>query len=791
MKKLIALGLAMLMALTFITVALAEEPLAYSSAWKIKVSSDYGDTAKKAFDGNPATYWHTNYVAEGGTIKSHDECPHTMTVTFPSIYTVSGWRYTPRTDNATGTVRAYEIYTSKDGKAFNKVYTGSFTWDTVAAMRESKEAYWNSEKVRAVRIVVTDGEAGYATAAEIEFLSDSAETVAGQLYSYQPSWSVEASDAWEATPITKAFDGNPATYWHSEYTVENGAVVSHIDCPHTITVTLPEVIDLCGWRYTPRTDNGAGVVYNYTIHASEDGVNFTDAYVGNFAWEGNAGAYKAQDAMWTTVKAKVVKIEITASNGGYGTAAEIAFMTGNITVEEEKYEGVTDTGVYKLSRKKWLATASSARSGNSVSLTLDGSEKSYWHSDYVAVDGRVTDKDSAPYYLEYTLPEVTNVSGVSFMPREETDNGMILEMNIEVSDSDDGEYMMIREGATFGMVVAEQNIPFAANLPVKRIRVTVVRGGNGFAAMAEFYAWAEDDEKEQATYENYEELADLYDIYYVDGTEFIAECVTPSWAEHIPNSAFDGEDKSYWQTETCYGEQLLDIDMGRPYTVNQIVYTPRQSQDMHGCWLKVSVEGSLDGISFHEIVPAVRLDRDLSDKILYFDQDETIQYVTFHIIDYNANRVSAAEIRFGQSKAAYDAAKNELSESYVLKIGSPTISVNHAGIASEKTLDVAPFIINGSTMIPLRGLLEEMGASITWNGENDTIGIEKGAFTMTLQIWNYLVYVADPRYGNIKYTLRTAPIIRDSRTFVPIRFVSEVLGYTVDWDGETQTVSIH
>ena len=59
-----------------------------------------------------------------------------------------------------------------------------------------------------------------------------------------------------------------------------------------------------------------------------------------------------------------------------------------------------------------------------------------------------------------------------------------------------------------------------------------------------------------------------------------------------------------------------------------------------------------------------------------------------------------------------------------------------------------------------------------------------------LQIQNKLVYVEDPVYGHTMYTLNSAPRIKDSRTFIPVRFVSEMLGYNVAWDGATQTITI-
>ncbi|MDO5479926.1 MAG: copper amine oxidase N-terminal domain-containing protein [Clostridia bacterium] len=128
---------------------------------------------------------------------------------------------------------------------------------------------------------------------------------------------------------------------------------------------------------------------------------------------------------------------------------------------------------------------------------------------------------------------------------------------------------------------------------------------------------------------------------------------------------------------------------------------------------------------------------------------------------------------------------------FVKKIGEKKIEVLH-GEGKTIELDVSPFIVNGATLIPLRGLLEEMGAEITWNGEDQSILVksEKVNMEFTLQIANKLVYVKHPTYGDIRYTLLTTPEIKDNRTFIPLRFVSEILGYEVFWDGESQTIDI-
>jgi len=98
---------------------------------------------------------------------------------------------------------------------------------------------------------------------------------------------------------------------------------------------------------------------------------------------------------------------------------------------------------------------------------------------------------------------------------------------------------------------------------------------------------------------------------------------------------------------------------------------------------------------------------------------------------------------------------------------------------------VAPVIENGSTLVPLRIISENMGASVTWNGEERSVTIEKGDTNIYLVLDQTDVTVN----GQVK-TLAVAPKSIDGSTMVPIRFVSENLDCAVSWDGANQTVSI-
>lgn len=108
---------------------------------------------------------------------------------------------------------------------------------------------------------------------------------------------------------------------------------------------------------------------------------------------------------------------------------------------------------------------------------------------------------------------------------------------------------------------------------------------------------------------------------------------------------------------------------------------------------------------------------------------------------------------------------------------------------TELSLPVEPFIDNDRTLVPLRGVFESVGANVLWDQDTQSIFISKnmddGMKAIVMQIGNADVFV-----GEEKKTLDTAPKIVGDSTFVPLRFVIDELGETVEWDQNTYTVDI-
>lgn len=91
--------------------------------------------------------------------------------------------------------------------------------------------------------------------------------------------------------------------------------------------------------------------------------------------------------------------------------------------------------------------------------------------------------------------------------------------------------------------------------------------------------------------------------------------------------------------------------------------------------------------------------------------------------------------------------------------------------------NMRPFIDNNSrTQVPLRTLAEAMGFEVVYENKTKTITIPTNGGNVVLQIGSNKVQTPD---GTI--SMDTAAVVINGRTYVPIRFVSEALGWTVGY----------
>lgn len=116
-----------------------------------------------------------------------------------------------------------------------------------------------------------------------------------------------------------------------------------------------------------------------------------------------------------------------------------------------------------------------------------------------------------------------------------------------------------------------------------------------------------------------------------------------------------------------------------------------------------------------------------------------------------------------------------------MTIGKKDYSIN----SEKKKMDTVPFIQDSRTLVPVRFVAESIGAQVEWDAEKQLVKITNNDSVMTLKV------------GENNYSLNdktsemdTKSIIKDSRTFIPIRFVAEALGLYVEYNDTDKIVTL-
>ena len=107
-----------------------------------------------------------------------------------------------------------------------------------------------------------------------------------------------------------------------------------------------------------------------------------------------------------------------------------------------------------------------------------------------------------------------------------------------------------------------------------------------------------------------------------------------------------------------------------------------------------------------------------------------------------------------------------------------------------KTNDVAPKVVNDRTMLPARFIAENLGATVEWDGEKQLVTIT-GKTEKQEDVTILITIGSDyAKVNGEDVKLDSPAFVENDRTYTPIRFISENLGATVEWNETEQTVTI-
>ncbi len=119
------------------------------------------------------------------------------------------------------------------------------------------------------------------------------------------------------------------------------------------------------------------------------------------------------------------------------------------------------------------------------------------------------------------------------------------------------------------------------------------------------------------------------------------------------------------------------------------------------------------------------------------------------------------------------------------------LSINGT-IIDDSKLPIQPINLDGSrTLVPLREVLEAVGATVKFESATNKVTVIDGQNTVVVTVGSTTGYIngtpvemdAAPKYVSTSST-------SDKKVMIPLRFVGEGLGYVVNYDSATRTVKV-
>jgi len=107
------------------------------------------------------------------------------------------------------------------------------------------------------------------------------------------------------------------------------------------------------------------------------------------------------------------------------------------------------------------------------------------------------------------------------------------------------------------------------------------------------------------------------------------------------------------------------------------------------------------------------------------------------------------------------------------------------------TMDTAPVILGGRTMVPIRFMAEPLGAVVNWDGTERKVTVVLNDQAIELWIGQNLARVNGVETPIDAGNPEVKPFITDAGlSMLPLNFIAQALGCQVEWDPATQEVKV-
>jgi hypothetical protein len=113
------------------------------------------------------------------------------------------------------------------------------------------------------------------------------------------------------------------------------------------------------------------------------------------------------------------------------------------------------------------------------------------------------------------------------------------------------------------------------------------------------------------------------------------------------------------------------------------------------------------------------------------------------------------------------------------------IYVNNDKIQS----NVAPVMVKGRVLVPIRVVSEALGAKVEWDKKDNTVTVRKWAESVILTIGKNSASMDGKPNETGVISVDVSVKMDNNSVFVPLRFLSELFGYRIDWNGKAVTIN--
>ncbi len=156
---------------------------------------------------------------------------------------------------------------------------------------------------------------------------------------------------------------------------------------------------------------------------------------------------------------------------------------------------------------------------------------------------------------------------------------------------------------------------------------------------------------------------------------------------------------------------------------------------------------------------------------------------------YVASPAPGQEERASMGQMAFDNIYFEYEGSTTMMVKKTIkLAVNRKSLTvNDKTieLDQAPILEKGTTLVPVRFIIDAMGGTVDWEGTTQKVTLYREGKRIELWIGN-----ADLNVNGQIATSLLPPRIQNQRTMVPLRVISEQMGWEVSWDQATKSITL-